>query len=244
MKLVLSYFLSVIFHIIFFLLLLIFHPIQIVCDAISGYNLRKKSVDLLNICLISIHRILFASIEFKGLEKIPTGVPLIILSNHQSMFDIPPIIWSFRKTHPKFVSKQELGKGVPSISMNLRRNNSALIDRKDKEQSLNEIIKLGKHIEKEKYSAVIFPEGTRSKDSKVKEFKPAGIITIMEHAPSALIIPFAVKGNGNFISKGYFPLTIGCKLVYTVLDPIDPTGKDPIKLIEDVRQQIIKTIAD
>ena len=68
-----------------------------------------------------------------------------------------------RKHHPKFVSKMELGKGIPSVSYNLSHGGSVLINRKDSRQSLTEIAKLGSYIEKHNRTAVIFPEGTRSK---------------------------------------------------------------------------------
>jgi len=57
---------------------------------------------------------------FPSPKNLPKDKPLIIISNHQSMYDIPPIIWHMRAYHPKFVSKKELGKGIPSVSYNLR----------------------------------------------------------------------------------------------------------------------------
>jgi 1-acyl-sn-glycerol-3-phosphate acyltransferase len=183
-----------------------------------------------------------ASNHYKGFENAPKNKPLIFVSNHQSMFDIPPIIWGFREFHPKFVSKKELGKGVPSISMNLRLNNSALIDRKDPKQSIEAVEKLGRHIEKENYSACIFPEGTRGRNGKVKNFKVGGLEALLRGSPSALIIPIAINGTSKLISKGYFPLTLGCKLNYTALSAIDPKGRNIIELTEDIRQQIIKEV--
>ena len=47
-----------------------------------------------------------------------------------------------RKWHPKFISKKELGKGIPSVSYNLKYGGSALIDRKDPKQALPEIKKV------------------------------------------------------------------------------------------------------
>ena len=46
------------------------------------------------------------------------------------MYDISPIMWYLRKHHVKFVAKKELGKGIPSVSYNLRHGGSILIDRK------------------------------------------------------------------------------------------------------------------
>ncbi len=238
MKTILSYLLSPIYLLVFGLLLVIFHPIQVVCRWIGGYELRKKSVDVLNWCLLYSLSILGSRIRFSGFEKLPDGRPLLIVSNHQSTFDIPPIVWGFRKHHPKFVSKQELGKGIPSISYNLRHGGSALIDRKNGRQSIVEISKLGKHIQKENYSASIFPEGTRSKTGRVKRFQAPGIAALLKNAPSAVIVPLVIDGNSQLMAKGYFPLQVGVKLNYTVLDPIEPAGRDVTELTAEVEQKI------
>jgi 1-acyl-sn-glycerol-3-phosphate acyltransferase len=242
MKNILSYILSSIFWAFYGLLLVVFHPIQVVCRWIGGYKLRKKSVDILNFFLLHSLKIVGARIRFKGFDQLPQGKPFIIVSNHQSMFDITPIVWGFRKHHPKFVSKIELGKGIPSVSYNLRHGGSALIDRKNGRQSIIEIAKLGKHIEKEKYCASIFPEGTRSKTGKVKRFQHPGIASLLRSAPSALIVPFVIDGNIRLISKGYFPLALGASLTYTVLPKIDPAGRDSKELTEEIEQVIRKEL--
>ena len=172
----------------------------------------------------------------------PQGRPFIIVSNHQSTFDIPPIVWGFRKHHPKFVSKIELAKGIPSISYNLRHGGSALIDRKKPRQAIMEIMKLGKHIEKENYSASIFPEGTRSKKGEVKVFQHAGIASLIRYSPSALIVPLVIDGNSKLIEKGYYPLALGIPLTYTVLAPIEPAGRDPKELTKEIELKIKKVL--
>src|SRR5690606_23361031 len=116
-------------------------------------------------------------------ELIPTGVPLIIVANHQSMYDIIAIIWYMRRFHPKFVSKKELGKGIPSVSFNLRHGGSVLIDRKDPKQAVPVIKGLGQYIEKHTRSAFIFPEGTRSKNGKPKEFAQTGVKILCKSPP-------------------------------------------------------------
>ena len=238
MKTILSYLLSPLYLFLFGFLLLIFHPVQIFCRLIGGYPLRKKSVDVLNYLLIYCLTVLGARIRFEGFEQLPENCPLIIVSNHQSTMDIPPIVWGFRKHHPKFVSKIELGKGIPSISYNLRHGGSALIDRKNPRQSISEITKLAKHIENENYSASIFPEGTRSKYGKVKQFQHAGFASLLRHSPSAMVVPFVIDGNSELMKNGYFPMTFGTKLNYSVLTPLNPTGRDPKELIEEIENMI------
>lgn len=226
----------------FCLLLLIFHPIQVVCRWIGGYQLRKKSVDILNFQLLYGLTILGCRIRFKGFDQLPKDRPFIIVSNHQHTMDIPPIVVGFRIHHPKFVSKIELGKGIPSISYNLRHGGSALIDRKNPRQSIVEISKLGKHIEKENYCASIFPEGTRSRTGRVKRFQHAGIASLLKYSPSAVIVPFVIDGNSELMKNGYFPFTFGTKLTYTALPAIDPAGRDPKELTLEVEQKIKKVL--
>jgi len=202
---------------------------------------RKKVVDILNFGLLYGLWILGTRIIFKGFEKIPQNRPLIIVSNHQSLLDIVAIVVGFRKYHPKFISKIELKKGIPSVSYNLRHGGSVLIDRKKGAQSVKDIMMLGKHIEKETYAACIFPEGTRTKNGLVKTFQPAGIASLMRTAPSAVIIPLAIDGF-EIMKNGYFPISFGCHFKLTVLDPIEPKGLDPNELTLHVENLIKKEL--
>lgn len=242
MKKALSLILSPVYLLVFGLLLVIFHPVQVITRLIWGYQVRKKTVDILNYALIYSLKIVGARITFSGFEKVPTDRPIIIVANHQSTFDIPPVVVGFRKNHPKFISKVELGKGIPSISYNLRHGGSVLIDRKNPRQSVKDILTLGKHIEENNYAACIFPEGTRTKNGKVKKFMPAGIASLVKTAPSAIIVPFAISGNYELMKNGYYPLTFGAKLKYTVLDPIDPTGMTSDELAQMVEDRIRKEV--
>lgn len=220
---ILSIILTPVYLLVFAILLVVFHPIQIFTRWIWGYPVRKKVVDVLNFGLLYSLWILGTRITFRGFEKIPQNRPLIIVANHQSLLDIVAIVVGFRKNHPKFISKAELGKGIPSVSYNLRHGGSVLIDRKKGAQSVKDIMMLGKHIEVTNYSACIFPEGTRTKNGLVKTFQPAGIASLIRTAPSALIVPFAIDGF-EIMKNGYFPMTFGCRFKLTALDPIEPKG--------------------
>tara|TARA_R110002167_G_scaffold108803_1_gene277695 strand:+ start:1876 stop:2298 length:423 start_codon:yes stop_codon:yes gene_type:complete len=118
----------------------------------------------------------------------------------------------------------ELGKGIPSVSYNLRHGGSVLIDRKDSKQALGEVIKLGKYIEKFKRSAVIFPEGTRSRDGHPKPFKTTGLKLLMKNAPSALVVPISINNSWKMLRYGKFPNGIGNHITFTIHPPIEIIG--------------------
>lgn len=219
MEKILSYPLSIIYYLVFLLFLLIFHPVQWVCFNLFGYQAHKKSVDLLNACLIRTSLLLGTTFEFTNRDMVPEGVPLIIVANHQSMNDIPPIIWFMRKFDPKFISKKELGKGIPSVSYNLRHGGSVLIDRKDPKQALPAIKQMAEYIEKHNRSAVIFPEGTRSKTGVPKKFSENGLKILCKYAPSAYIVPISINNSWKTVRFGQFPLGLCNRLTFTIQEP-------------------------
>lgn len=142
--------------------------------------MHKKSVDLLNFFLTYCNCLLFNSVTFIDNKNIPTGQPIIFVANHQSTFDIPAMIYFLRRFHGKFISKIELAKGIPSISFNLKHGGAANIDRKDSKQSIGEILKLANNMKTKNWSAFIFPEGTRTRNGKMKSFHVGGIATILK----------------------------------------------------------------
>lgn len=241
MQKVLAYPLSALYLILFGCTLLIFHPIQWVCFNWFGYEAHRKSVALLNLCLIRCTHILGTRYSFKNAHNIPTDRPAIIVLNHQSMHDIPPVIWFMRKHHPKFVSKMELGKGIPSVSYNLRHGGSVLINRKDSKQSLTQIAKLGTYIEKHNRAAVIFPEGTRSKTGEPKKFHTTGLKVLIKKAPSAQIIPISINNSWKMLKYGKFPYGLGNHIRFEVHPPLAITENGE-ELIEKVERTITNSI--
>lgn len=241
MQKILSYPLSLLFFFFFGVVLVIFHPIQWICLNVFGYNAHKQSVSILNWFLLRCTNVLGTRYSFKIPYDIPTDRPLIIVTNHQSMYDIPPIVWYMRKHHPKFVSKKELGKGIPSVSYNLRHGGSVLIDRKDGKQALAEISKLGKYIEKHNRAAVIFPEGTRSRTGHPKKFRPTGLKILLKKAPSAVIVPISINNSWKMLRYGKFPMGLGSHISHSVHPPIENKG-DLDELMAVIESQIVSGI--
>ena len=217
---------------------MVFHPIQWLAFNIFGYQAHKKVVDIFNGCLVACLYILGTKITFINKQQIPKNVPLIIVSNHQSLYDISPLSWFFRKYHPKFVSKKELGKGIPSVSYNLKHGGSVLIDRKDAKQAIAALINFGKYIEKNNYSAVIFPEGTRSRTGIPKKFSINGFKTLTKFAPSAYVIPVTINNSWKILQYGSFPLNLGVHMIIEVHKPIEVKSMPFENLFEKTEQTI------
>ncbi len=225
-------------YLLFFLLLLIFHVVQVIALNFFGRNAHKQSVDLLNFFLLQNFRTIGTRIKFINKYTLPVGQTIIVISNHQSMYDMPMIIWYLRKINLKFVSKKELAKGIPSISYNLRHSGAALIDRNDKEQALAEIEKLGKVIQEKKLSALIFPEGTRSKTGILKSFSIGGISTLLREAPNALILPLVINNSWKIFRYGQFPLSFGEKISLEVLEPFSSENLTALEVLAKAEEQI------
>jgi len=210
---------------------------------VFGYNALKITVDWLQFFIMRCLNVLGTRFTFNNPHNISIDRPLIIVSNHQSMYDISPIMWYLRKHHVKFVAKKELGRGLPSVSYNLRHGGSVLIDRKNPRQALPAMMKFGEYIEKHKRAAVIFPEGTRSKDGNPKPFKTKGLEILMKKVPSALIVPITVNNSWKTLRYGKFPMGIGNHIKFTVHKPLEIANfTDKHELILQVEEAIVESI--
>ncbi|VXB30081.1 1-acyl-sn-glycerol-3-phosphate acyltransferase [Flavobacterium sp. 9R] len=242
MQKIISYPFSVIYYLCFGLCLVIFHPIQWICFNVFGYQAHKKSVDYLNFFLVKCTNILGTTYRFENLNSIPKNVPLIVVANHQSMYDIIAIIWYMRRYHCKFVSKKELGSGIPSVSYNLRHGGSVLIDRKDPKQAIPTIKGLSEYIEKNTRSAVIFPEGTRSKTGKPKEFAQSGLKILCKYAPSAYVVPISINNSWKMVRFGAFPMGLGNRLTFTIHEPMAVKDYAFEELIQKTEAAVVSKI--
>jgi 1-acyl-sn-glycerol-3-phosphate acyltransferase len=244
MRKIISYPLSIVFSILFFFIICLFHPIQYICFNVFGYKTHKKSVDVLSFLEMSILLVIIttSSVEFKG--DLPDGKPLIFVSNHQGLYDIIGMTWFLRKYHPKFVSKIELGKGIPSISYNLNHGGSVLIDRKDPKQALPALKRLAEYIQKTNRSAVIYPEGTRSRNGEPGTFALSGLKMLCKYAPDAWVVPVTINNSWKVFRYGSFPFGIGNCLEFTIHPPMEIKGCDYNTLFEKTERAIVGGIVN
>jgi 1-acyl-sn-glycerol-3-phosphate acyltransferase len=233
---------SILAYFWFIFSLCLFHPIQWICLRVFGYQAHKRSVDFLDLFLMLTPNFLLSTSKCENIELIPTGKPIIFVANHQGIFDIVGMAWFLRKFHPKFVSKIELGRNIPSISFNLTHGGSVLIDRKDPKQALPLLKKMGEYIELHKRSTIIYPEGTRTHDGKPKEFAPNGLKILCKYSPSAIVVPITINNSWKAFRYGKFPLGIGNRITFTVHQPIAVNEVDFNTLFEYTHKTIVDGI--
>lgn len=119
----------------------------------------------------------------------------LIISNHQSLFDILALTFAFPRFYVRFVAKKELKFGIPATSFFLRKGGHVLIDRKGSfKESQKKLLKLSNLSKKKGFCPAIFPEGTRSRNGKVGKFHSAAVRMILSRN-NLPILSVAVDGG-------------------------------------------------
>jgi len=124
----------------------------------------------------------------------------MILSNHQSLADIPVLSCVFAGSTVGFVAKRELRRGFPAVSVALRKGKHALIDRKGDFHAARRELKKMAHYAREGICPVVFPEGTRSRSGRVGPFHSAAVRTILEETPMPIV---SVAVDGGYRIAGF-----------------------------------------
>ncbi len=156
-----------------------------------------------------------SSIEIYGKENIPKDGAFLITPNHDSMFDISAILLAFDQSL-SFVTKQE-NKRIPFVSKWLPLLDCIAIDRSSPKSSVKSLMNAVKLIKSGK-SVVIFPEGTRSSDGSLGEFK-AGSFKIAQKA-STKVLPVAIMGTREIMRKGSLKIS-SSNVIVSILPAIN-----------------------
>ena len=160
-------------------------------------------------------------VRAEGLEQIPRDRPLVYASNHSSVFDI----WALAATLPgsvRFVAKEELTR-VPLLGPAMLAAGHISIDRGRKKQAFEAYARAAQTI-RSGFSAVVFPEGTRSRTGELLPFKNAPFgLAIAAQVP---IVPVYVHNTFEILPKGGFRLHPRPILI-RIGEPIPTEGLTP-----------------
>ena len=192
--------------------------------------------------LMNTFRICGTKIIVERSPEIRPRTGYAVVSNHQSLLDIVMIGGLLFTNFPKYVAKKELSRGIPSISLNLRWGGNALIDRKDRTQAFRAIKEGATRAQQRGVSVAIFPEGTRSRDGRLKEFKRGGTAIMLSAADQLPVVPVTISGSWRLAEENLTPVPFGCEVRIRFGDPIDRHPDDVDELLTTVREQIRSTL--
>ncbi len=155
-------------------------------------------------------------VRISGREKIRRDEAYVMVANHQSLLDILVLFRLF--VHYKWVSKIENFR-IPLIGWNMRLNRYIQLRRGDR-SSVVKMLALCRETLAAGSSVMIFPEGTRSPDGRLRSFKPGAFV--LAKATGRPILPIVVDGTASALPKRGFVLQGRHRIHVTILDEIPP----------------------
>ena len=176
-----------------------------------------------------------------GAENIDPNQPYVMVLNHCSMMDIMspyvlPLVF-------KWVSKREVYK-IPMVGRLLFMHGDIVINRSNPKEAMQFVHTKGLMWLKKGASVAIFPEGTRSKDGEIHNFK-AGAFILAKDA-GVPILPIVLDGTTTMLRKGPW-MNWRNRVTIKVLKPIpaEEVQERSIKeVMVDVHTQMIETLAE
>ena len=193
------------------------------------------------ICFMLYDLFPFAKRTIDGLENIDTKKPYVMALNHNSGFDIftaYKIPMNFR-----WVSKREVF-WVPFMGPLLSIHGDIPIERGNPKKAMAKVSRLGKLWLSRGATVAIFPEGTRSKDGQIHNFK-LGAFSLAKEA-GVEILPVVMTGTTDAFKKGWL-VNWRHRVAIRVLKPVpveEVASLDAKELAQQVRERMVTALAE
>jgi len=178
----------------------------------------------------------FVRTEIKNRNRIHPKTSYIIISNHQSLYDILALVTTLGIQYRWFIKKEILK--IPLFGYGLYASRNIFIDRSNTARAIESINKGMERLPRG-VSLMVFAEGTRSPDGRIHEFKKGGFVTAIRR--KIPILPVTVNGSRRILPKGSLAFKPG-KIQVVIGDPIDTGGyttESVDELIDRTRRAII-----
>jgi 1-acyl-sn-glycerol-3-phosphate acyltransferase len=175
-------------------------------------------------------------IRIRGLENIDRSRVYVVVSNHQSLADIPLI--AHLGIDAKWLAKAELFK-MPIFGWFLKMAGDVSVERTDRRKAAQALLQCARFL-KQRVSVVFFPEGTRSKDGSILPFNDGPFqLAIREGVP---VLPLVVEGTGSALPRNTWRFG-GVQDIYLhVLPAVDPGTTECADLRELVRGRMTEEL--
>lgn len=177
-----------------------------------------------------------ARLQLVGNDAIDWDRPCVLVANHQSMMDIP-VLFMAVPTGLRFMLKSELAK-VPFLGWYTRAMGMVFVDR-DRPGSAHGQLAHAAQLVGQGACLVAFPEGTRSRDARVGQFKTGAFRVAI--GAGVDVVPVAIRGSGRVMPPGGFNIRPG-QIRVSFGQPISCAGmrtRDARELARRARQAII-----
>jgi len=175
-------------------------------------------------------------VEIQGLDKIDINGSYVFVSNHLSYMDTP-VVFSSIPLQFRFLAKKGLFQ-IPFLGWHLKTAGHIAVPREDPRSSLRTLSRAAELIQTHAISLLIFPEGGRTMDGELHEFKDgATYLAIKAQAP---LVPLALIGTREILPMGSATIHRG-SVRLLIGDPIPTIGMtlhDRRRLTETAREQV------
>lgn len=175
-------------------------------------------------------------IRISGIENLQVDGVYVIVSNHQSLADIPVI--AHLRIDTKWLAKAELFR-VPFVGWMLRMAGDIPVDRSDRSKSARALMQCAQYL-RQRCSVVFFPEGRRSRDGQVLPFAEGPFKLAIREQVS--ILPLVVEGSGNALPKHSWVFGARQDIHLRILQAVSVTGwelSQSTALRDTVRHRIV-----
>lgn len=156
-------------------------------------------------------------LRVEGGEHAPAGESFVLMSNHQSLYDVPVIYQALRRSI-RMVAKKELFR-VPIWGRAMRRAGFICVDRDSSERSRQTLL-ASADVLRGGTSVWIAPEGTRSKTGELGTFRKGGFHLALQSG--CRILPISISGTRAVLPARSAHVTDGCPVRVVIQPPVDP----------------------
>lgn len=181
-------------------------------------------------------------LHVRGVSNVREGEPLVVMSNHRSYYDIPTVFCAI-PGRMRMVAKKELFR-VPLFGTAMHAAGFVMIDRERREKALASL-RESKRLLESGTRVWIAPEGTRTKDGRLGDFKSGGFHLALD--AGVRILPVALTGTEQILGPESLVVKKGASVLVKILPPIDAPsyGKKGRKaLLTDVRAAIAGALGE
>lgn len=165
-------------------------------------------------------------VELIGKENLPVGRPCIFMSNHVSNLD-PPVLMPSLPGRSSILLKKSL-MGIPILGTAMRMAKFVPVERGNNVEAAKASIAAAASALRSGLNIIVFPEGTRSRDGRLKAFKKGPFF--LAEDTKAPIVPIAISGTQNMMRKGSFSIAPGVARVefLKAIEPGEYASRDEV----------------